>query len=130
LEIPLRELQQKRCKMTVFYDAATEKAWSQYYSFEFMINEEPCDTWYDPDKHKTLYDCDGDTAECLADLVHAIVMLIYHHAEECGFDTDELYKFAYKHLKAYLKVEKELAKSDRKVKDNIIAFPTKPNSYS
>ena len=80
-------------------------------------------------------------------------MLIHNHAEECGLDTDDLYKFTYKHLKANLKFEKELAKSDgeaglppagdafaglatkpasqqSKVKDNIIGFPTKHNSRS
>jgi len=61
--------------MPIMYDAATEKARSQYYSFEFMINEEAYHTWYDPDKHKTLYDCDGDTAECLEDLEHFPVAL-------------------------------------------------------
>jgi hypothetical protein len=99
--------------MPVMYDAATEKARSQYYSFEFKINEEAYHTWYDPDQHETLYDCGGDTAKCLRDLVYAIAVLMRNHAEEWGLDEDELYKFTYKHLKANLKVEKELAKNDK-----------------
>jgi hypothetical protein len=98
--------------MPIMYDADDEKVRSQYYSFEFMINEEPYHTWYDPGKHETLDDCDGDTAKCLDDLVYAIAMLMRNHAEGCGFNEDDLYKFTYKHLKAHLKVEKELAKSD------------------
>jgi hypothetical protein len=39
--------------------------------------------------------------------------LMHNHAEECGFDTDDLYKFTYKHLEAHLKVKKNLAKNDK-----------------
>jgi hypothetical protein len=97
--------------MTIVYDAVREKVRSKYCSFGFTISGEACSMWYDPDKHDVCFDCwDDDIQESLRDFLVNLERLIYVDAEGSGITHSELKNFAFKYLKASVKVEKVLNK--------------------
>jgi hypothetical protein len=97
--------------MTIVYDAVEEKVKSKYFSFDFTISGEAWSMWYDPDKHDVCFDCwDDDIQESLRDFLVNLKRLIYADAEGSGITDSELEKFAFKYLKASVKVKRVLNK--------------------
>jgi hypothetical protein len=80
------------------------------YSFNFTTDGDRYRVWYDPDKDAICTDCDSDTEESLREFALALEQLIKEYAGISDIDDLDLKKFAVKHLKATMKVDKELAK--------------------
>jgi len=91
------------------FDPAMKKAMSNY-AFRFAIDGLWYRTWYDPEKDNVFYDCSDDTEESLGEFLLHLTQLITHHAASSDIKELDLQKFAVKHLKANIKVEKALDK--------------------
>jgi hypothetical protein len=92
--------------MVTYSDAALKKAYLKY-SFDFTIDGDACRTWYDPEKDVACFDC-GDAGEELYQLSREIERAIKECESKSCIDILELRKFALKHIKAMIRVEKEL----------------------
>jgi hypothetical protein len=105
--MPVR-YKQKSIPMRTNYDPDEEKAKSKIYSFNFSINGEDCSIWYDQEKHDLCFDClDSDIEESLRDFLVNLTRLIVVEAEASCIEVSDLRKFARKHLKYEIKINKE-----------------------
>jgi hypothetical protein len=95
--------------MSLNSDPATKKAMSKY-SFDFTIDGAAHRAWYDPEKDDLFFDCGSDCEESLGQFMIHLGQLIKLYAAESDIDELELQKFAWKHLKADIKVKKVLDK--------------------
>jgi hypothetical protein len=96
--------------MPIVYDPVEEVVKAKYYSFDFTINEAAYRTWYDPDKHDICFNCESDDEESLLEFLTDLQKLIDTHTAASCIDKFELEKFALKHLKKGLKIQKLLDK--------------------
>jgi hypothetical protein len=92
-----------------YSEAARKNAWSKY-SFDFTFDGKTWRTWYDPENEAICFDC-GDAAEELHQLVQKIDDALADCEAKLEVDVLDARKFAFKHLQAMIKVEKELQRS-------------------
>jgi hypothetical protein len=94
--------------MSIYFDPDTNKAFLKHGSFDFKINGQVYNRWYDLEKDCFRFDCDSNVEQLLDKFVQALNILINKHSAASGIKELEVRKFALKYLKADIKIDKEL----------------------